>query len=219
MEPNLKNSKKPETLLQQDVIKILRYHEWFVMPTHGNAYQQGFPDLFCFHQRYDYKWVEVKLPNNYSFTASQEIYFKEIKKVWLMQRSSTDEYKRLFSHPNWYMYIKPEHKQKVFKESKIQSRDQNEDEIVQLLEQNNWTVMRTHGNLYQKGFPDLYAIHPEHGRKWIEIKNPKGFTWTPAQMKYFPLMVLCHVPIWVMRSVEDYKRLFEPYNLREFMTL
>ena len=43
-------------------------------------------------------------------------------------------------------------------------------QIVNYLRLREWIIMLTHGNRYQKGFPDLYCIHPSYGQRWVEIK-------------------------------------------------
>lgn len=201
--------------IQKSIIKYLRWREWLVMITHGNSHQQGFPDLFVAHPTYGWRWVEVK-NKKYVFTAGQEKFFPIIRKVWILNAGTFDEYDKLFHPPNWFTYLNPAHKSRLFTESKITSRDANEDDIVRELEKQNWTVMRTHGNLYQKGFPDLYCIHPEHGIRWVEIKN-RQYRFTGAQIKYFRLMDACNVRIWIIRDVEEIKKLFEPHNLREYL--
>lgn len=66
-----KSRGKPERVIQNAIIKMLRIHEWYVMETHGNMYQQGFPDLYATHSRYRQRWIEVKNPKKYKFTPAQ----------------------------------------------------------------------------------------------------------------------------------------------------
>lgn len=91
-------------------------------------------------------------------------------------------------------------------EAKIQ------DEIKKYMAGEGWQVMVTNGNIYQVGFPDLYCVHDEHGQRWIDCKNPKGYSFTGAQKKLWP-KIDAVVGIWIMMSVDDYKLLFLPSNL------
>ena len=99
-------------------------------------------------------------------------------------------------------------------EEKIQA------DLIVFLTLRGWTLMPTHGNLFQRGFPDLYALHEEHGSRWIEVKNPKKFAFTPAQKTYFPVMSLAGVGIWVLVAATDdeYAKLFRPANCFAYMS-
>jgi len=80
--------------------------------------------------------------------------------------------------------------------------------------------MNTHGNLYQKGFPDAYCVHPKFRQRWVEYKRPKIGRYTKDQLKWFPVFELCGIKIWVMTeaSEEQYKMLVsEPSNWREYL--
>lgn len=97
--------------------------------------------------------------------------------------------------------------------------------IIEYLKIRDWCVMPTHGNMYQQGFPDLYAVHHNNGTRWIEVKNPLAYSFTPAQRKFFPLISVaggCHFPsvgIWIMVAATDaeYKKLFGPPNWAMYM--
>lgn len=101
--------KRPEAIVQQEVIKLMRYKGWFVKETHGNMFQSGFPDLFCCHTRYGQRWVEIKLPKGSRFTAAQLEDFPKIcangSGVWIMLAATESEYEKLFKKPNWYVYL------------------------------------------------------------------------------------------------------------------
>ena len=102
---------------------------------------------------------------------------------------------------------------KLGPEKKIQN------EIIEFLTLRQWFVMTTHGNIFQYGFPDLYATHYKHGTRWIEIKNPKAFSFTPAQMEFFPKLLANGTRIWILTEAteQEYKKLFLPCNCFEFM--
>ena len=37
---------------------------WYVEKTHGSQFQQGFPDLYIMHKKYEPRWVECKVIRN-----------------------------------------------------------------------------------------------------------------------------------------------------------
>jgi hypothetical protein len=96
-------------------------------------------------------------------------------------------------------------------EAKIQAA------IVKYLEERDWIVDETHGNAFQKGFPDVHATHRMWRQRWIEVKNPVSFSFTPAQLKRYPLWHANGTPIWVLTGVHEYDLLFKPANLYEFL--
>lgn len=97
--------------------------------------------------------------------------------------------------------------------------DRIQHDIIQMLTLRNWICMPTHGNMYQRGFPDVYAVHNEHGQRWIEVKNPRKFSFTPAQRKYFPIILASGVGIWILTGATDleYNKLFMPANAVLFL--
>lgn len=70
--------------------------------------------------------------------------------------------------------------------------------------------METHGNMFQSGFPDLYAYHSKHGPRWIEVKNPLSYKFTEAQLRNFPKMG--RVWILVAATQAEYEKLWLPPN-------
>jgi len=77
-----------------------------------------------------------------------------------------------------------------------------------------WFVLRTHGNMFQHGFPDIYATHSSYGPRWIEVKNPDSYSFTPAQLEIFPKLVANGTRIWILvdDSEGEYQKLFGPCN-------
>ena len=69
------------------------------------------------------------------------------------------------------------------------------------------------------GLPDLWASHAKYGYRWIEVKNPKGYSFTDAQKKVFPRMFDTNVGIWVLfdASPQEMKKLFLPANGQEVL--
>ena len=89
-----------------------------------------------------------------------------------------------------------------------------QEKIIEFLRIRQWYVKHTHGNMYQSGFPDLFASHPRYGMRWIEVKNPEQYAFTPAQLENFPLMCAHGAHIWILvaPTEEEYAKLFKPYN-------
>ena len=104
-------SRGPEAKVQEAIIKFLRWKEWYVMETHGNMYQRGFPDLFACHSMYGQRWIEVKLPEmrGSKFTPAQMECFPKLcangSAVWIMTAASEREYECLFKPCNWFTYL------------------------------------------------------------------------------------------------------------------
>lgn len=90
--------------------------------------------------------------------------------------------------------------------------------LIKFLELRGWTVMETHGNLYQSGFPDLYCIHEKHKQRWVEVKNPRAYVFTPAQLECFPKINRV-VGVWILTSATEieYNKLFGPPNWYQYL--
>ncbi len=91
--------------------------------------------------------------------------------------------------------------------------------LIKYLRERGWFVNPTHGNMYQQGFPDLYAIKRRYGQRWIEVKNPLKFKFTPAQWETFPRMLAEGVGIWILTAATEieYQKLFQKQNLWKYM--
>lgn len=104
-------TRKPETILQNNIVKMLKINDWGVRSTHGNLYQCGFPDLYAFHLKNGTRWIEVKIPTRRGciFTAGQLEFFPELASkgvgVWVLTDATDYEYKKLFKPPNWHQYL------------------------------------------------------------------------------------------------------------------
>lgn len=85
-----------------------------------------------------------------------------------------------------------------------------QDDLVVFLRSREWHVMETHGNMFQCGFPDLYAFHKKYGARWIEVKNPLKYQFTSAQLEHFPKMG----SVWILIAANEseYKKLWLPPN-------
>lgn len=112
MEPlKPKRRKGPEALIQEAIIKYLLCKGWYVMVTHGNMFQSGFPDLFACHTKYGQRWIEVKKPKfkGSKFTPAQIECFPKLcangSGVWILTAATDAEYDKLFSRHNWWVYL------------------------------------------------------------------------------------------------------------------
>lgn len=96
-----------------------------------------------------------------------------------------------------------------------------EDAVKELLRRRGWYVIKTHGNAYQSGVPDLFATHKVYGQRWVEIKLPDmmGSKFTRAQYEVFPDLVSNGAGVWVLTAATDdeYDKLFKKCNLFEYM--
>lgn len=111
--------------------------------------------------------------------------------------------------------MKPFVRKRSGPEAKIQ------EDFMNLLKVKDWFCKETHGNEFQFGFPDIYAAHARYGARWIEVKNPAGYVFTPAQMETFPSMAAKGVGIWIVTAAteEQYELLFKPPNWWHFLSI
>lgn len=86
--------------------------------------------------------------------------------------------------------------------------------LIAFLRARDWYVNPTHGNMYQRGFPDLFCSHRQFGPRWVEVKCPRNYGFTPAQLREFPKMNAHGTGVWVLSAAteDEYKKLFLPYN-------
>jgi hypothetical protein len=101
----------PEYQIQKDLINFLKNRGWWVERTHGNLYQQGFPDLYVGHLKFGQRWIDVKNPVAWEFTKAQcqkwPIWHQFGIGIWILTAASKEEYDKLFALPNWHDYWKP----------------------------------------------------------------------------------------------------------------
>jgi hypothetical protein len=107
---------------------------------------------------------------------------------------------------------------------KIRKIDRAEAEIQERIENKltllGWFIKSTHGNIYQAGFPDIYCAHVKYGQRWLEVKNPAGYSFTQAQMEVFPKMAAARVGIWIATHEDQVPDLFfKPANWWTFMSV
>ena len=101
----------PEYDIREEIRDFLKAREWLVRFTHGNKYQSGFPDIFAYHPKWTYRWIDAKTPGAYSFTKKQRIEWPIWDSfgvgIWIMTAGNQSEYDKLFRPPNWKDYWKP----------------------------------------------------------------------------------------------------------------
>ena len=100
---------RPEAKIQKAIIQALEARQWYVNPTHGNACQSGFPDLFCMHQLKGMRWIEVKNPGKWDFTDAQKKWYPRFVAckvpVWILMSAEPAELIKLDGPSNlkWYL--------------------------------------------------------------------------------------------------------------------
>ena len=107
----IESKERPEAKIQKKLIETLTLLGWYVRPTHGNAYSEGWPDLFACHASYGQRWIEVKLPDmkGSKFTPAQVRDFPKFcangSGIWILTGDSEREIDKLFKPNNWYLYL------------------------------------------------------------------------------------------------------------------
>jgi len=90
--------------------------------------------------------------------------------------------------------------------------------LIQYLKDEGWLVEVMHGNAFQRGIPDLYIHHPRWGSRWIDVKNPKEYTFTKAQRRKWPIWDVYGAGIWILTAAtqEEYDKLFAGPNWKDY---
>lgn len=91
------------------------------------------------------------------------------------------------------------------------------EEIRLKLEAEGWHTEKTHGSMYMKGWPDLYAMHPVHKSRWIEVKRREEGALEETQRKKFLLWAKHGVGVYILCGPEELGRLFGPPNWHLWM--
>jgi hypothetical protein len=222
--PTIKSVAGPAEKLQESLRGFLELRGWLVLQLHGNQFQRGFPRFWASHQLYRQRWVHPKLDSRY--TAAQIECFPKISAfgsgIWVLGEATDDEYGKLWQPPNWTTHrgsgdIVTTNR---VTESKSGKERQIQNEVIDYLKLRDWFVMETHGNMYQRGLPDLWATHTIHGQRWIEIKQPTQYCFTPAQLKTFPEICTHGSGVWVMTAANqwEYAKLFGHHNWYGYFT-
>jgi hypothetical protein len=93
--------------------------------------------------------------------------------------------------------------------------------IIKMLRERCWHVEVMHGNMLQFGIPDLFATHSKYRQRWIEVKNPTKYKFTPAQLVKFPKLSANGAPIWILTAAteSEYQKLFRTENWYTYLSL
>ena len=100
-----------EQSIQNQIRKRLKEIGWSTRKTHGNKFQAGWPDLYCYHREYGERWLEVKTPTGRLTKAQRKefpLWEADGIKIWIAE-SAEDVPELLFEEPNWRnWYDEPE---------------------------------------------------------------------------------------------------------------
>lgn len=110
MDPfKITSRKGPEAIIQAKLSIELKGRDWYVKSTHGNMYQSGFPDLYCYHPKFGQRWVECKVKEKYVFTPAQLENFPMMSAhgigIWILTGFDQHEIAKLFKPPNWMWFL------------------------------------------------------------------------------------------------------------------
>ncbi|MFA5758552.1 MAG: hypothetical protein WC942_04220 [Clostridia bacterium] len=94
-------------------------------------------------------------------------------------------------------------------------------DVINFLRVRGWFVKVIHGSTFQTGLPDLYIAKRTYGSRWVEIKNPKAYRFTPAQLEVFPRLSSEGIGIWIITAAteDEYLKLFKPPNWWEYLKI
>ena len=86
--------------------------------------------------------------------------------------------------------------------------------IIKFLTLRGWFCIPMHGNMYQRGVPDIYCCKRRYGARWIEVKNSEAYRFTPAQIETFPRLSAEAIGVWILVAAtqREYEKLFKPPN-------
>ena len=76
-------------------------------------------------------------------------------------------------------------------------------DLIDFLEYRDWLVEPTHGNLIQKGFPDLFCHHLRWQARWIDVKVRGQYQFTKHQKIKWPRWESHGVGIWILTAATD----------------
>ena len=102
-----------------------------------------------------------------------------------------------------------------YRKPKTQPEHQASNTLVNYMRGRGWGIWKIGGGRFTVGWPDFYAFHPEYGERWIEMKTPTG-KLRASQIKRFINMSKHGVRIWVLTSYEQYMKLFQTPNWRQY---
>ena len=90
--------------------------------------------------------------------------------------------------------------------------------LCDFLRTRGWTVEEMHGNAFQRGIPDLYLFKRDIGHRWVDVKQPKRYSFTKAQRIKWPAWDRAGIGIWILTAATqiEYDKLFASPNWLEF---
>jgi hypothetical protein len=101
----------PETKATKGLKDLMVAHGWSFVKIHGNKYQMGLPDVYAYHIRHGYRWIEVKIAPNF-LEHTQVVRFKDMSRqgigVWILR--GREDYDLLFRPPNYLQFIQLRYK-------------------------------------------------------------------------------------------------------------
>jgi len=91
-------------------------------------------------------------------------------------------------------------------------------ELITYLQPRGWYIEILYGSRFQKGVPDLFLFHREHGFRWVDVKNPRGYRLTIYQQQKWPRWEAAGLGVWILTAATDdeYAKLFAAPNWRAF---
>jgi len=105
------NEQKPEVQIQRELVAFLKARGWHVERLFADAFQNGFPDLYCYHKKWHERWIEVKRPDRYTFTLRQRQKWPVWESfgigIWVLTAATQEQYDLLFKPPNWREFWRP----------------------------------------------------------------------------------------------------------------
>lgn len=225
-----------EQTVQRAVKRAMENDGWHIIKMHGSAYQRGIPDLYCMHKQYGTRWVELKSPTRSGqlFTPAQYSVFRKFVqcKIGIWMLTSVSDIQKLFRPSNLLDFMKFKESTRtpvahILREGYLRDKagtlpeDMIQERLTKKFQGNGWTVLRIHGNRFQKGLPDLYCMHPVFGARWVEVKLPDmiGSRFTTAQSTVFPTMLAHNVGIWILTdySEQEYNKIFKKSNALHYL--
>lgn len=98
-----------------------------------------------------------------------------------------------------------------FKKPRGKPEKEGQTRLVKLMTREGWYCKKTHGSMFSQDWPDLFALHPLHGCRWVEMKTPTG-TLSHGQIAEFSMWMKHGQGVWVCRDEKDYPFLFKEPN-------
>jgi hypothetical protein len=86
-------------------------------------YQFGIPDLWVWHPKWNFRWVDTKTPKRNSLTKRQcqkwPVWERKGIGVWIMVAATQEEYDKLMGPPNFRDFWRPSYDKYVLSEEEL----------------------------------------------------------------------------------------------------